>query len=289
MLEGRGGLPAVSQVFHEDSIFGAGEWPGNIGPCFVGRLQGLELVIDPDGELRLAPETSFLLDGAAHLPFEDDTSLLVDGVVLEAAIGARAIDLRGQQVRTHRWPRLAAIDCCLFPAFNSIQYLANHPPGEEVVEGFLHRIPLRQDLLLFQFVLFSKKLTLRHAVCILLVVCCVRPDCRASSVVLSGNVTLNTVIVAPILSRCRQRFTGIEKHESSRKLREEEIIANNLFLSQFPDAFWKKKEAQQRKGEWKGRPKGCRRYRFFRPNQVGLFSQDTWRQEDLPLGTSRAR
>src|SRR5260370_7882853 len=81
----------------------------------------------------------------------------------------------------------------------------------------------------------------------------------------------------------------ITKHESSRKLREEEIIANNLFLSQFPDAFWKKKEAQQRKGEWKGRPKGCRRDRFFRPNHVGLFSQNTLSQETLPLLTSITR
>src|SRR5260370_33896114 len=117
-------MPAVSQVFHEDSIFGAGEWPGNIGPCFVERLQRLELVIDPYGELRLAPETSFLLDSAAHLPFEDDTSLLVDGVVLEAAIGARAIDLRGQQVRTHRWPPLPPIHFSLFPPFTPIQSLS---------------------------------------------------------------------------------------------------------------------------------------------------------------------
>jgi hypothetical protein len=41
------------------------------------------------------------------------------------------------------------------------------------------------------------------------------------------------------MSRCVHRFwreTLIKpcKHESSRKLREEEVIADNLFLSQFP-------------------------------------------------------
>src|SRR5260370_24116084 len=78
------------------------------------------------------------------------------------------------------------------------------------------------------------------------------------------------------------------KHESSRKLRGRGYLRYPLPLN-FRDDFWKKKEAQQRKGEWKESPKGCRRDRFFLPNQVGLFSQDTWRQEDLPLGTSRAR
>ncbi len=124
------------------ALLRAGEWPGNVGPRFVERLQRLELVVHPYGELRLAPEASFVLYSAAHLPFRDDTSLLVDGVVLEAAIVARAIDLGGQQVHAHRRLGLAAIHRCLFPAFDGIQHLANHPLGEEVVEGLLHRIPL---------------------------------------------------------------------------------------------------------------------------------------------------
>jgi len=94
------------------------------------------------------------------MSLEDDAPLLIDGIDFEAAIVARAVDLGGKQLRSGRRMRLAAVHCCLFPAFDGIQQLGNQSLGVEKIKSRLHRVLCCQKLLLLQFVLFSKKLTL---------------------------------------------------------------------------------------------------------------------------------
>src|SRR5258708_37511766 len=93
MLKGRRCMLAITLVFHEDSTFGSGKGLGNSYPCLVEGLQCLELVIHPHGKLCLASKAGFVLNGTAYMPFEDHASFLVDSIVLEAAIVARAVDL----------------------------------------------------------------------------------------------------------------------------------------------------------------------------------------------------
>ncbi len=99
----------VTEELHQDSAAAPGKRFGNVRACFfIERVQGGEFVVDPHAELGFTPETRFVLHDAAHMPVEDETPLLVNCIVLEAAIVARAIDLCRKQFYTGRGMRLTA-------------------------------------------------------------------------------------------------------------------------------------------------------------------------------------
>jgi hypothetical protein len=78
------------------------------------------------------------------------------------------------------------------------------------------------------------------------------------------------------------------QHESSRKLREEEIIADNLFLSQFPERLPGRKRKPSRKKEARRRHNRCRNDRFSRSNRFCACPFWERRHEEVSLTTVRS-